>query len=186
MLKHILLTLIQSIETLMEVSCFPARFNSFYNLIFFLAIRLQDLEKWLQEKAANEGGGWKYFVHNPQIYMMAHEHASKYINANSKLFLIKKKIVDLQQFRALLVQLFAISVLWVHFKKADEFIMGNDAYNSLLNRIEFKLGVKSFCAAYGHEDLTEEQLDADFDTLDKDRSGNISFNEVKSIFSPII
>jgi hypothetical protein len=117
--------------------------------------------------------------------MMAHEHASKYINANSKLFLIKKKIVDLQQFRALLVQLFAISVLWVHFKKADEFIMGNDAYNSLLNRIEFKLGVKSFCAAYGHEDLTEEQLDADFDTLDKDRSGNISFNEVKSLFSQI-
>lgn len=151
-------------------------------IVSFLAIRLQDLEKWIQEKAATEGGGWKHFIHNPQIYTMAHEHASKYMNANSKLFLVKKKIVDLPQFRALLVQLFAISILWLHFKRADEFLMGNDAYNCLLNRVEFKLGVKSFCAGYGHEEISDEQLDEDFDVLDKDKSGNISFTEVCNLF----
>ena len=142
------------------------------------AIRLQDLEKWLQEKAASEGGSWKHFLHNPQVYALAHEHASKVANSNNKLFLVKKKIVDLAEFRALLVQLFAISILWAHFKKADEFLLAGDAYNQKLNFMEFKVGVKSFCAAYGQEEITDEQLQTDFATLDTDKSNSISFNEV--------
>lgn len=140
----------------------------------------------MAEKASTEGGSWKYFVHNPQIYSLAHEHASKVVNTNDRLFLVKKKIVDLTQFRSLLVQLFAISILWAHFKKADEFLMGGDAYNEKLNFLEFKVGVSSFCAAYGQEEIDDEQLQQDFQTLDVDKSGSISFKEVCTFCSKFI
>eukprot|EP01040_Poterioochromonas_malhamensis_P006724 gene6724-7244_t len=144
-----------------------------------LAIRHQDLERWLQEKAATEGGCWKHFKHNPQIYLMAHEHSSKIsILDSKKRFVTKKKIVDIKEFRSFLVQLFAISILWAHFKKADEFLLANDAYNYQLNEMEFKVGINSFCAAYGQEVISDEQLKIDFNTLDIDKSGSISFSEV--------
>lgn len=135
----------------------------------------------MKSKANEENGPWRYFLHNPIVYQLAHDHAGEYLTDENNLF-PKRKGVDIQHFRTLLIHLFAISILWLHFKKADEFLLANDAYNYLLNPLEFKLGLRSFCAAYGHEIVTDEELENDFCLLDTNEDGRISFLEVKTSF----
>lgn len=106
---------------------------------------------------------------------MAHYHSSKYVVDK---FLVKKKIVDIIEFRTLLVQLFVISILWIHFKKADSCSMCGDPFNDMLSFMEFKLAAKTFCAVYGHEELSEQQMRDDFQLLDVNKDGSISFAEV--------
>lgn len=92
---------------------------------------------------------------------------------------MKKKIVDVGEFRTFLVHLFVISILWVHFKRADEFQECGDAFNNQLSLLEFKLAIKTFCAAYGHEDLTDEQIQEDFQLLHQEgECGGVTFVEI--------
>jgi hypothetical protein len=90
--------------------------------------------------------------------------------------------VGINDFRSLLIQLFTVSIFWTHFKKADEWQsgenFGNDAFNGKLDEAEFVMAAKSFCAAYGQEQLDAEQLKADFRALDVNSSGTVSMLEI--------
>lgn len=89
--------------------------------------------------------------------------------------------MDINDFRALLIELFAVSVLWTHFKKADDWQSANrhDSYDGRLGIEECLLAVRTFCAAYGQEQLTDDQIRADFLALDMDGSGQLSLLEVR-------
>jgi hypothetical protein len=139
------------------------------------AIRIGDLQIWLMHKATDEGGPWKYFLNNNEIFAQAHEYASQHVVDR---FLVQKKIVDIVEFRTLLVQLFVISILWLHFKKAGSCSFCGNTFDESLNYLEFKLAVKSFCVVYNQEKLTEQQLRQDFDMLDTNHVGSISFAQV--------
>jgi len=135
------------------------------------------------EKGANEGGPWLHFMNHLEIIHLAHDISSKH---TKKLLFGKRKIVDIAQFRAFLVHLFVISILFVHFKRADEYQECSDAFHNQLNLIEFKLAIMTFCAAYCHEEFNDAQIKADFDLLHADsKSEGVAFAEV-DIHSPIL
>lgn len=87
-------------------------------------------------------------------------------------------IVGLEAFKQFLVHLFVLSILWVHFKHADQWKEGQDCGNEKLNYNEFKLACRTFKSAQANEELTEEKIAADFKLLDLDNSGYLDFYEV--------
>ncbi|RYH05942.1 EF-hand domain-containing protein [archaeon] len=139
---------------------------------------------WLQKKSTAEGGPWKFFISHPEIIAIAHLQAGKHVKTN-KNTRKAEKIVDISDFRGLLIQLFAVSIFWAHFKKADEWNSqeeNRDAFNGKLNEGEFINAVKSFCAAYGQEKISDEQIKADFHSVDCDDTGSVSLLEVSNIY----
>lgn len=88
------------------------------------------------------------------------------------------KVVDVDEFRAFLVHLFVLSILWVHFKCADEWVEGQDVGNETLNLEEFRLACRTFNTAQSQETLSNEQIEADFNMLDTNKNGNVDFVEV--------
>lgn len=78
----------------------------------------------------------------------------------------------------MLVHIFAISILWVHFKNADDYRFSQDFGNRLLSYDEFKLAIRTITESYQGEILLESQLKEDFMRLDLDRSGSLRFSEV--------
>lgn len=147
--------------------------------ILSLAIRLVDINKWLVSKGGTEP--WKHFLNNPEVVQLAHVYAGKFIKGR---FLTKQKIVDISEFRTFLIHLFVISILWVHFKRADEYQELGDAFNNRLSGMEFNLAVKTFCAAYEHDHntntITDEQIREDFELLCNmgGSSSGVTFAEV--------
>ena len=63
-------------------------------------------------------------MNNEQVMVMAHRQASKYSKTTLLTSVVGQKIVDVADFRAFLIQLFAISLMWVHFKNADSWLEG--------------------------------------------------------------
>lgn len=147
-------------------------------------IRYSEFSNWLSEKAANSENGtmWRFFVSHPEIVAIAHMQAGSHEMKLSRRAKKSERIVDISDFRALLIQLFTVSIFWTHFKKADEWQCQQraEAHDGKLTVPEFIMAVKSFCAAYGQEMLSEEQLTADFQAVDLDGSGQISLLEVSS------
>ena len=144
-------------------------------------ISFSELHRWINERAAKEGNPWTMLLSHPEIIEIAHEQAVKTIEHSDVKYVIHKKVVDIATFRSLLLQLFAISIIWVHFKKADNHAT-NEGYDEKLNFHEFSRAVKTFSAAYGQEEIPDLKLFEDFCTLDKDQSGGITFAEVSVLY----
>ncbi|RYH13919.1 hypothetical protein EON65_34535 [archaeon] len=141
------------------------------------AITYKEFQRWIKEKAlADNKGPWNMLLHHPDVVRIAHSQAGKYAKTIDTL--PAQKIVDSHDFKRLLVQLFAISMLWVHFKNADEWVDGHDFGNMTLSRSEFQLACRTITGAYANEALSDEQVDADFTSLDKNGNGAIDFIEV--------
>ena len=138
-----------------------------------------ELHRWIKAKIDKEGGSWKVFLSNPEVIQFAHEQSCSLYNRHETV--MKKKVIGIDDFRAFLVHFFAISVLWVHFKNADEFKYSEDFGNMKLSFEEFQLAVKTLTASHAQEECTEEQLAADFKALDKDNSNSLGFIEVSSV-----
>jgi len=146
--------------------------------VLVVGIQLEEFEKWLAMKAkADRGGAWQYFINNPEIINMAYAHSSKYMTDQST---EQKRIVEIGDFRTLLVNLFVVSILYTHFKRADSCSDCGDAFNNMLSILEFKLAVRTFCQVYGEQEVSDQQILADFQMLDVDKSGSITFEEVKN------
>eukprot|EP01031_Cornospumella_fuschlensis_P025399 gene25399-30669_t len=127
------------------------------------SVSYKEFVAWLQKKSSQEGGPWKFFISHPEIIAIAHLQAGKH--------------------------LFAVSIFWAHFKKADEWNSqeeNRDAFNGKLNEGEFMNAVKSFCAAYGQEKISDEQITADFHSIDCDNTGSVSLLEVCSLCAQFI
>ena len=87
-------------------------------------------------------------------------------------------VVDIDSFKDFLVHLFVISILWTHFKHADEWMEGVDLGSERLSFQKFKMAYRTFSAAYANESLSDEVLQKDFDLIDTNKSGTIEFTEV--------
>jgi hypothetical protein len=150
------------------------------------------MQVFLKDKA-KDNSAWKVIVSNNSIFIIAHELASRSSNPEKPVLITSKslkeilpsevdKISGVENFKAFLVHLFVLSILWVHFKHADEWSEGHDVGNERLNMDEFKMACRTFCSAQANESLTEAKIAADFKLLDTDESGSIEFTEVR-IFS---
>lgn len=88
------------------------------------------------------------------------------------------KVVSISEFRNLLINLFAISILWVHFDHAKNWGEGHDIDSKLLDREQFAMAYKTLIATEAHEEVSESQIDEDFALLDKSGRGLVGFMEV--------
>jgi hypothetical protein len=146
-----------------------------------------ELEKWIQAKARSDasssngssGSGWGFMLSNPLIIKIAHAQSVKHSEARKDSALINQKIVGLAEFRSLVVHLFAISILWVHFKNADDWVEGYDFGNLSLSLEEFKLACRTVAASHANEELSDETIEKDFQLLDLNKNGSLAFLEVR-------
>lgn len=141
-------------------------------------ITYRELEKWIEAKALSEGGSWKILISNQEVLKIAHVQASERLQQTSPQ--TGQKVFGIDDFRIFLIQLFAISVLFVHFKNADNAPSSYDFGNMLLSREEFKMAVHTLTGSHEGEHVSDEQIQADFDRMDTDKSNSLSFLEVCS------
>ena len=134
------------------------------------------MHRWIEFKVETEGGPWKVFLANPEIIQFSHVQSCSLYKRHETV--LKKKVIGIDDFRTFLVHFFAISILWVHFKNADEFPTSNDFGNMKLSFDEFKMAVKTLTATHQGEECSEEQLMKDFITIDHDQSNSLGFVEV--------
>jgi hypothetical protein len=111
---------------------------------------------------------------------VAHQQACKFYKRAVK---CSKKVFSIEEFRVFLVNLFVLSVLWAHFKKADEWVESHDVGNEMLSFEEFSLACRTFCRTHAQEELTDEQILDDFGIIDADHSNSIPFIEVREFLS---
>lgn len=137
------------------------------------SISFVELQHWIAKKAKIDHS-WQVFVKNPLIVKAAYNNSAKRSENGPD------KIVDITDFRHLLLHLFATSVLWAHFQNADNWEEGADPGNKQLNFEEFRLACLSLCSTHAGENLTEEQIREDFIALDTNNSDSIQFLEVSN------
>jgi hypothetical protein len=146
-------------------------------------ITLIDLKHWIQKKAHDSGGPWKILMSHQEIILIAHQQALRCMTSRSgadlNLFHATKPIIDIAHFRSVLIQLFAISIFWVHFKQADDHTHHyEDGVNCKLDKVEFGHAIRTFCATYGQEHVSAQQIERDFELLPKAEDNLVTFAEV--------
>jgi hypothetical protein len=129
-------------------------------------------------KAEQEGGPWKVFNRNPDIVKYCHAQAKIVHAPGCGDGMAFKREMGLGDFRTFLVHFYAVSVLWVHFRHADEAVTVSDLNHQQLSLEEFTLALKTLTASRGNTSLSKEQIQSDFALLDLDKSGLVSFLEV--------
>ena len=117
---------------------------------------------------------------NQAIFQIAHSLAAKTVQGEDHK---PNRVIGLDNFKQFLLHLFVLSILWVHFKHADDWHEGNDVGNERLTLNEFKMAFRTFSSAQANEGFTEEKIVEDFHMLDTDKSGTVEFIEVFLFFS---
>ncbi len=144
-------------------------------------VTFAELKMWIAIKARREGGPWKQLLDKPEVYKIAHIQTSQRFaeKANDE---VRSQIFGITEFRTFLIYLFMISILSVHFRSADSWEDGGDAGNDSLSLDEFKLASRSFCNTREQERLRDDELKRDFDALDGNGDGMVSFVELCNYF----
>ena len=144
------------------------------------ALSFADLRDWIIKKCDFDNR-WKIFLTSGPVLSIAHKNACKHGDSFSSVS--APRVVEVTEFKTLLVHLFATSILWRHFLNADQWSEsgGDTAGCKQLNYDAFKLACRTFSSANAKEDLTDDQIKADFFLLDVNQSNTIGFMEVKSI-----
>ena len=135
-----------------------------------------EVKKWIEMKA-KEDPNWNVFLaEGAPIIAVAHKMAS--MRSGPHAHVIAPKVVDVNDFKTLLIQMFAIAILWSHFDNADQWKDGEDPGSKELSFDAFRLAVRTLTMANAKEELTDEGLQEDFDVIDTNNSGTIGFHEV--------
>lgn len=144
------------------------------------AITYKELQRWIKSKASTEKGAWALLMNQEEVLHLAHERCAKYAAtlSESTTMVPTHKVVDAHDFKRVLVHLFAISTLWIHFKNADQWVNSVDFGNFQLSLEEFKLACTTITGSYSHEVLSDEQIEQDFKRLDTNNNGSVDFMEV--------
>ena len=136
-----------------------------------------ELKKWIQDKAKDDES-WNIFLTGGPVMFIAHKNASKSGDASSSV--TAGKVVDIGEFKALLVQLYFTAVLYRHFENVEKWDEATvDKGNKRLNFDQFKIAVQAVVESNEHEELSEEQLRTDFDEIDTHSEGTVSFIEAR-------
>jgi hypothetical protein len=131
-------------------------------------LTFMDFRKWVEENAEREPDScWGVFLTSGTVLAVAHKAAAAHGDFSHSVD--ARHIVDVTSFRALLIHLYATSILWRHFAGVkswhDEGTQQEDLSHFKLNFEDYCLGVKSFCNAHCKEVLTEEVMKDDFEVL---------------------
>lgn len=136
-----------------------------------------DLKIWIEKKIATEGKSWSIFQLSQPVLMIAHKLASGSQEAKEN-HATHGKVISIAEFRNFLVNLFAISILWVHFDSANSWGEDHDAATKQLDKSHFTRACQTLNASLANDQLTQEQIDADFEKLDVHGNGTIGFMEI--------
>lgn len=143
------------------------------------ALSFADVRDWMVMKSVNDPC-WRIFLTSGPVLAIAHRNASKHGDSSSSVS--ASKMVDVTEFRTLLVHLFAVSILWSHFQNADQWEeSGGDIGNKQLNFEAFKLACRTLASANAKEELSDEEILSDFHLLDENDSLTIGFIEVMAV-----
>ena len=133
-------------------------------------ISFVEFQNRIQEKAkaaTEDAKFWTMLVQSGPVLKVAHKSAS----------LEDKSVINISEYKAFLVHLFAASVLWRYFDFADN-AFDDSGKDQQLTFPQFKLAVQAFCRAHAGEELDEQTLLDDFRLLDTNMSNTIGFMEV--------
>jgi hypothetical protein len=135
------------------------------------------IQEWIAKKAvASPDSCWSVFLSSGNAIMMSHKSASTSNMTNSS-----RKVIDISDFKAFLIHLYAMSILWKHFASADQFTAehhSGDLYRKKLNMQEFVLAAKSLCDAHGQTLPNKKLLKDEFRMLDDNCDGLVGFVQV--------
>eukprot|EP00596_Hydrurales_sp_CCMP1899_P000528 CAMPEP_0119038058 /NCGR_PEP_ID=MMETSP1177-20130426/6740_1 /TAXON_ID=2985 /ORGANISM="Ochromonas sp, Strain CCMP1899" /LENGTH=529 /DNA_ID=CAMNT_0007000133 /DNA_START=135 /DNA_END=1721 /DNA_ORIENTATION=+ len=135
-----------------------------------------DVKDWIVANGQFDSN-WKIFLTSGPVLTIAHKYACKHGDDNSSVS--GSKMVNVTEFKTLLVHLFALSILWSHFQNAEKWEdSGSEHAGHRLNFEAFKLACRTFDSANAHEDLTDAQIKTDFELIDSNLSGSVGFIEV--------
>ena len=142
------------------------------------ALSFVDVRDWIIRKSTVDPS-WNIFLTSGPVLAIAHKNACRHGDSSSSV--TSPKVVDVIEFKTLLVHLFAISILWRHFLNADEWEeSGADKIGTKqLNFDSFKLACRTLTSANAKEELTDDQIKSDFVLLDDNCSNTIGFTEVR-------
>lgn len=141
-------------------------------------ISFVEFKNWIDKriKADVDGVGWSVFKSNMNVLKIAHKNSSKISDSGSSAF--AAAVVDAEEFKMLLLHLFATSILWTHFDNADKWDESGNGNQHQLDIDQFRLACTTLAATHAQERLTDEQIQEDFELLDTNGNGYIGFIEV--------
>ena len=141
------------------------------------------IQNWINEKAKAEPEScWSLFQSSGMCLMMSHKAAAMHMDSSSTV--VSRKVVDITEFRAFLIHLYATSLLWRHFVSCNPFTMeyhADELYKKKLTKQEFSVACKSFASAHGKEQLSKEIINRDFAAVDLNCTGAVGFVQVGTI-----
>jgi len=148
--------------------------KDFDNTLSFIEVRT-----WAQERSKTDPSWRKLFLDTGSgpVLNIAHKMACQHGDIGSSVS--NSHVVHIGEFRTLLLHMFAVSNFWCHFNNADRWEeSGGEVGAGDLNVDAFRLGVRTFNAAHAKEEVTDEEIQEYFDTIDSNQSGGIGFFEV--------
>ena len=93
-----------------------------------------------------------------------------------------KNLVDISEFRSLLIHLYALSIIYRHFCATGlwegEIKNNGEIFSSKLDERLYGMASRSMCLAHIGEELTDDMIKEDFLKLDSNFTANIGFVQV--------
>eukprot|EP01006_Ploeotia_vitrea_P031697 TRINITY_DN64000_c0_g1_i1.p1 TRINITY_DN64000_c0_g1~~TRINITY_DN64000_c0_g1_i1.p1 ORF type:complete len:269 (-),score=-2.84 TRINITY_DN64000_c0_g1_i1:269-1075(-) len=130
-------------------------------------ISCQDVQKWVNDNASKYPDEcWDIIKSSSLSIMMAHKAAATPAT----------KVVPIQSFRALLIHLYTISILYRHFSGlADK---SHIQARKKINLEEYIMACETLCFAHEVPPIPIETLENDFNELDNHFTGQIGFIQI--------
>jgi hypothetical protein len=138
-----------------------------------------EVRKWVEEKAKKDPN-WSIFIADgAPVLPIAHKMAAMR-SGDKTSHVTAARVVSVQDFKTLLIQMFAIAILWSHFKSSVDWASaeGTSVDGKELTFESFRLAVRTLTSTHAQEELTDDELEADFNEIDKNGSGTIGFHEL--------
>lgn len=147
--------------------------KDFDNTLSFVEVRT-----WVQERAKSDTTWKKLFLDSGPVLNIAHKMACQHGDGGAG----ASHVVDIGEFRTLLIYMFAVSNFWCHFNNADQWEeSGGEVGAGDLNFDAFKLAVRTFNSCHDKEELTDDDIGGYFAVMDTNQSGGIGFSEVREV-----
>lgn len=142
-------------------------------------VTFADVQDWVSREASQHPDScWTILNRSGTVLMMAHKAAAMHMDSSSSVS--AKKVVDITEFRALLIHLYADSMLWRHFAAAAHVEGRHDSelYRAKLDVDGFVKACRSLSAAHAREKLDRESLYSDFQRINSNMDGLVGFVQV--------
>lgn len=139
------------------------------------------VQEWIAQKAISEPNScWTTFRSSGSAIMMSHKAAATHMDSESTI--AARKVVDISEFKAFLIHLYANTILWTHYIAVAGHNSDEENFRKKLTLHEFSLACKSLNDAHLKEPLSKDLLRSDFQMLDENCDGLVGFVQVKEIW----